>query len=309
MEKSLDFGGAYEATLGRIRAQGQEKARLGMAALMWIIHSRRPLQVDEICHALAVRIGSDYLDSDNIPGISTMLACCQGFVTIEKGTSAVRLIHYTLQEYICTLPHLFDKAHSMMAQTCLTYLNFEHIKDLSLSSHPDLRDTPFLKYSSLYWGTHMRAEVSDQAETFALRLLDQFDSHISAELLWESIKKEFAGLMFSWFSTSNCKGFSALHCISYFGIAKVANILIEMGKWDVNKRDAEGITPLMWAVVCGHEEVVRLLLQEKSVQPDEQDTNCGRTALSWAAGGGHEGVVRLFLRPQFVNHGSIGRLW
>ena len=155
----------------------------------------------------------------------------------------------------------------------------------------------------------MRAEVLDQEETFALRLLDQFDSHISAELLWESIKKKFAGLMFSWFNTSNYKGFSALHCILYFGIAKVANILIEMGKWDVNKRDAEGITPLIWAAVCGHEEVVRLLLQEKSVQPDEQDTNCGRTALSWAAGGGQEGVVRLFLRPQFVNHGSIGRLW
>ena len=81
--------------------------------------------------ALAVRIGSSHLDSDNVPGISTMPACCQGLVTIEKGTSTVKLIHYTLQECIRTLPNLFDKAHSTMAETCLTYLNLHHVKDLS----------------------------------------------------------------------------------------------------------------------------------------------------------------------------------
>ena len=57
MRNGLGLGGVYEATLGRIKAQGGDKARLGMAALMWITHSRRPLQVDEICHAIAIRIG------------------------------------------------------------------------------------------------------------------------------------------------------------------------------------------------------------------------------------------------------------
>ena len=237
MQNSLDLGGAYGATLERIKAQGEEKERLGMAVLMWISHSRRPLDVDELCHALAIRIGSNDLDSDNIPGISTMLACCQGLATREKGASTIRLIHYTLQEYLCTHPDLFDTAHSTMAETCLTYLNFQHIKDLSVHPFPHPRDTPFLKYSSIYWGTHMKTELSDQAETFALQLLDQLDSHRAAELLWESMKEESADLVFSWYSTSNCKGFSALHCISYFGIVKVAKTLIEMGKWDVNKRD------------------------------------------------------------------------
>ena len=309
MKSNLGFGGAYGATLERIKAQGEGKSRLGMAVLMWISHSKRALQVDEMCHALAVRIGSNDLDSDNIPAISTMLACCQGLATIEKGTSTFRFIHYTLQEYICTLPGLFDRAHSTMAETCLTYLNFQHIKDLSVAPPPDPRDVPFLKYSSSYWGTHMRAQVSDLAEPFALQFLNQFDNHIATELLWESIKQEFADLVFSWRSTNNCEGFSALHCISYFGITKVAKTLIEMDKWDVNKRDGEGITPLIWAAICGHEEVVRLLLGEKHIQPDQHDTNYGRTALSWAAGCGNEGVVRLFLGPQFVNPGSLGRRW
>jgi len=48
MNIDFDLGGAYKATLRKIRAQDGEKAKLGMAALMWIARSGRPLQVDEI---------------------------------------------------------------------------------------------------------------------------------------------------------------------------------------------------------------------------------------------------------------------
>ena len=304
MDGGLDLGGAYEATLGRIKAQGGEKARLGMAVLTWISHSRRPLEADEICRAITIRIGSNDLNNDDIPEISILLGCCQGLATIEKGTSTVRLIHFSLQEYLRTHPNLFDRTHSMMAETCLTYLNFQHIKDLSASQSPDPRGTPFLEYSSLYWGTHMRMEHSDRAKTFALQLLGQFDGHISAKSLWKSIN---GGL--PWYDNPGDKPFSALQCISYFGIAEVANTLIKMNRWDVNEADGAGTTPLIWAARYGHEEVVRFLLQIKHIQPDQPNANSGRTALSWAAGNGHEGVVRLFLGPRFVNPESIGRRW
>ena len=289
--------------LGRIKAQGGEKARLGMAVLMWITHSRRPLRVDEICHAIAIRIGSNDLNSDDIPAISTLLGCCQGLVTMEKGASTVRLIHFTLQEFLYTHPDTFDRAHSTMAETCLTYLNFQRVRDLS--TDPDPQSTPFLEYSSLYWGTHMRMEFSDRAKTFALQLLGQFDSHISAKFLWESMSNKV--LVNG--DTPSRESFSALHCISYFGIVEVANSLIKMNRWDVNQRDGAGVTPLIWAARYGHGEVVRLLLRTTHIQPDQPDTNYDRTALSWAAENGHEGVVRLFLGPQFVNPGSIGRRW
>jgi len=301
MQNSLGFGGAYGATLERIKAQGEERARLGMAVLMWISHSRRPLQVDEICCALGIRIGSKDLDYDNIPGISTLLTCCQGLATIDKGTSTIRLIHFTLQEHLRTHPHLFDKSESTMAETCLTFLNFQHVKDLSSCPLPDRRGTPFLEYSSLYWGTHMRAESSTRATKFALQHLDQFDSHISAKFLWESIKKEFADRELIWRGTSTPEGFSTLHCISYLGSAQAANTLLEANQWDVNQRDGAGISPLAWAASRGHEEVVELLLQQKDIQPDQHGTSDGRTALSWAAGNGHEGVVRLFLGRHCLN--------
>ena len=183
MENDLDLGSAYKEMLGRIKSQGGEKAKLGIAVLMWISHSRRPLEVDEICHALAIRIGSNDLDSDDIPAISTLLSCCQGLVTMDKGASTMRLIHFTLHEYLYTHPDIFERAHSTMAETCLTYLNFQHVRDLSTGPSPDRRSTPFVEYCSLYWGTHMQIELSDLAKILALHLLAEFDSHISSKTL------------------------------------------------------------------------------------------------------------------------------
>ena len=89
MTDGLGLGDAYEATLCRIKGQRGEKARLGMAALMWISHSARPLKAGELRHALAVEIGSPNLNTDNVPSIGTLLTCCQGLVVVEKEASTV----------------------------------------------------------------------------------------------------------------------------------------------------------------------------------------------------------------------------
>ena len=308
MINGLGLEGAYDSVIGRIKAQKGDRARLGMTALMWVSHSEQPLNVDEICHALAVEEGSRDIDVSNVPSIWTVLSCCQGLVVVDKGSSTIRLIHFTFKEYLSSHIDLFDGAHSKIAETCLAYLNFQAIKDLptrrSLGRPLDPRGTPLLRYSSLYWGTHMRMELSDSSKRLALELLDQYDNHISAELLLESINE-----------SSLCshidprKPFSALHCVSYFGIAGVVIDLIRMKKWDVNQRDSAGLTPLMWAARFGREEVVKLLLQQDHTEPDIPHTQYDRTALSWAAGNGHKGVVKIFLDQLFVAPGSIGRWW
>jgi len=300
----LGLANAYGAAMGRIRAQEGDRARLGMAALMWISHSERPLNLDEICHALAIEIGSADINTNNVPSIRTVLDCCQGLAAVDKGSSTIKLIHFTLKEYLSDHADLFDGPHSKIAEACLMYLNFQTIKDLSASPSPDLQGTPFLGYCSLYWGRHIRMELSDRSRYLALRLLNQYSDHISAKLLWGVVNDlQFTGY------TGFIEAFSALHCTSYFGIAEIAIDLIRAERWDMNQRDSAGLTPLMWAARYGHEEVVKLLLQQKHTQPNVPDTRYGRTALSWAAGSGHEGVVRLFLDPSFVNPGTIGRRW
>ena len=67
MTDSLGLGGAYDATIGRIKAQGGDGARLGMETLMWISHSERLLSVNEIFQVLSVEIGSTDINTNNVP--------------------------------------------------------------------------------------------------------------------------------------------------------------------------------------------------------------------------------------------------
>ena len=138
MADGLGLGDAYSATLCRIKGEGGEKARIGMAALMWISYSERPLKADELCHALAVEIGSPNLNTNNLPSIGTLLACCQGLISIDKEASTVRLIHFTLQEYLRAHPELFGPVHSIMAETCLSYLNSNQVNAFSTNLSPNL---------------------------------------------------------------------------------------------------------------------------------------------------------------------------
>ena len=80
MTRGLDLGDLYGATIERMKKQGGEKTRLGVAALMWISHPERLLQIDERLHALAMKIGSTYLNAENIPSVETSLSCCLGLL-------------------------------------------------------------------------------------------------------------------------------------------------------------------------------------------------------------------------------------
>lgn len=126
---------------------------------------------------------------------------------MDKKASTVRLIHFSLKEYLSAHHDIFYRPHSAMAETCLTYLNSEQVKAHSASPSPDTRETPFLEYCSLHWGIHANREPSDYTRSLALRLLQEYDGHISAKLLLAQvmhISREDWGTGFL---------FSSLHCV------------------------------------------------------------------------------------------------
>ena len=268
----LGLEGAYGKTLGRINEQGEAKARLGMAALMWISYSERPLKAVELCHTLAVEIGSPNLNSDSVPSIGTVLACCQGLVAVDKEASTIRLIHFTLQEYLRAHPELFGTVHSTMAETCLSYLNSQQIRALSTSISPNLQSTPFLEYSSVYWGMHARRELSDRAKLLALTLFG-CTNRISTKILLEAQEGNSYDL-----DCEKLHLFSGLHCASLFGIAEIVTDLLEVEGLDINQRDCVDNTPLVWAACNGHERVVEMLLKRGNVSPDRAGED-GQTPL------------------------------
>ena len=231
MEDGLGLGDAYGATIERIRDQGEGKSRLGIKALMWISHAERPLGADELCQALAVELGSTDFNADNIPSISTLVNCCQGLITVDKGASTVRLVHFTLKEYLSARPDIFSRPHSAMAEICLTYLNSKPVKALSVAHSPHILDTSFLGYCSLHWGAHAKKELSDYARLLALRLLQEYEGHVSAEFVLAQ------GMHISREDRDSGFRFSGLHCASFLGIVEIVAALVEMGGCDINQRD------------------------------------------------------------------------
>jgi len=294
MINGLELGDVYGATIERIKAQDGDKSRLGMAALMWISHAERPLRADELCHALAIQLDSTDFDVGNIPSMPTLVNCCQGLITVDKEASAVRLIHFTLQEYLSSRPAIFTKPHSAMAEICLTYLNSQSVKALSTNPSTDIQNAPFLEYCSVYWGVHAKRETSDYTRLLALKLLEGNYSQISTKLLLAQVK-DFTIRYFLTLSP-----FSGLHCASFFGIVEVVAGLIGMECYDINEGDYSGRGPLAWAARNGHDGVVKILLGRGEINPDKPD-NGNRTPLSHAASYGHEGVVKMLLGREEVN--------
>ena len=288
----VDLDNVYDQTLRRIKEQKGDRSRLGMEVLMWASYAERPLRIEELCHALAVEMGATELDLENVRQQDTVVGSCLGLAVVDKETSTVRPIHYTLQEYL-SRPGILPDAHRTLGQTCLTYLNYDQVKKLPIDRDPNLGDMPFLEYSSLHWGGHVKMEFSNCAKSLALELLKRYDSHISSVLLFERTHTP-------WLRLVSHRSFPGLHCASYFGIDEVVATFLEMEGCDINQGDSRGLTPLMWAFRQGNQGTVTLLLTQDDINPDKPDSN-GGTPLWWASRNGHEGVVRLLLARDDVN--------
>ena len=297
MMNGLGLEGAYSATINRIREQSGNKSKIGMDLLMWTSCSERSLRADELCHALAVEMGSMDHNPNNVPSIRTLLGCSLGLVTIDEQTLTLRLIHFTLQEYLRKNLTLFQRPHSTIAQVCLTYLNFQCVRNLSPALCAAPKSTPFLNYASCYWGSHSKRDTTECVKSLALQLLDQYDHNISAKLLLinENIWPPFGH------NEKSPERFTGLHYVAYLGVYEIAIALIEMRTWNVNEIDYLHRTPLIWASIYGNEGIVKMLLEQAEIKPNVPDTAYGRSPLSWAAEKGHQGVVKLLLGNGEVN--------
>ncbi|KAL4750667.1 ankyrin repeat-containing domain protein [Aspergillus terricola var. indicus] len=97
---------------------------------------------------------------------------------------------------------------------------------------------------------------------------------------------------------------SALLSAAKLGKEATARIPIQEGG-EIGLKDDHDWTPLFWAVLNGHETVLKLLLEtgQADVDPIWGDY-WGRTPLSWAAEEEREAVVKLLLETRKVNVNS-----
>ncbi|KAI1627396.1 ankyrin repeat-containing domain protein, partial [Exophiala viscosa] len=276
---SNNLTGAFQSTIERISSLAQTRRDLAYKTLMWTSHATRPLSVSELQHAMAVRLGDNDLDIDNIPPEQALVACCCGLVVVDPESSIIRLVHRSLEEYLRDHDHgLFGEVNLLMTRTCLHYISLDPIKSLTTKNRNDfaaaIENLPFLAYAALGWGHH----------AYSVRASDI--NHQSPDFRkW----KERA-----WDWASSCG--AGISLASAFGLTQLVQLLIHKNKHHLrlDARNLYGSTPLHEAAFNGHEGVAELLLEHGA---NLLDTNYGSaTPIYLAVTQGRLPMVRTLLK-------------
>ncbi|KAH6665801.1 hypothetical protein B0J14DRAFT_679150 [Halenospora varia] len=251
----------YDQAIERIRQQPNNRSALAFNVLKLISHCKRPLRVAELREALAIKPKIAKITPGSLRTSKKLLDVCIGLVSIEEKTDVIRLVHYTVYEY---LQHsdLFKSAEFDIAQLCLTYLEFEAL-GVGPCVDPKayqarLHANPFFEYAAKYLGHHAYAYApSDFDNRLAQRVL-QFFRH--SENLSSAIQAQFITprrtLPYDIKPFSEADG---LWFAARFGLVNVIKLLLADGV-KANTRNFDGVTALHEASSRGHTEVVRLLL-------------------------------------------------
>jgi hypothetical protein len=146
-----------------------------MNVLKWVFLAKRQLEsVSELRHALSVRPGDQKLDEEGFPSEKSLLDCCLGLVIVDEGTSSIRLVHKSLQDFLnkryeCGAGGaLFGEGRREILCTCLTYLSYPNsdtVKStnlLFLENQHLFERFAFLKYCHQYWHYHAKANNQPQ---------------------------------------------------------------------------------------------------------------------------------------------------
>lgn len=283
----------------RIDSQLPGYRELARRALAWITYAQRTLTTVELCHALAIELGTNDLDPDNICDIDDVLSVWVGLVMVDKESNRVRLVHYTAQEYLERIrSEWIPEGQKNVAEACLTWLSFDglrygsgEIEARDYNAKADVKKSATLDaYITLRWDRHIRPVQADVA-SLAVPLLQDlgFVQYIAeSSMALQSSPTTFV---------AQCTG---LHITAWYGLLYLTAKLLQAGCVDLDVKSSDGSTALSLAIQRGQEEVIKLLLQDENVEADSCDW-FRRTPLSHAAKRGDQTLVQLLMTRDDVD--------
>jgi hypothetical protein len=256
----------FRETMDRIEDSTKTKIN-ATKILTWIHLAKRPLTVDELLHALAVKEEKEDLDRENLKDPGTFLNCCLGLVTIDAETSTVRLVHLLLHEYFTERCQIFEQTlkqgHASITRSCLRYIMFRPLmvnllpgRDYPAGEAQIILQYPLLDYAASEWGHHL--QNSGREEESLVELAHTYLSMDTQKYCWSQWR------LCKHISRNNSLenfviSFSKLHIAAYFGIDLVLSRM-QLEATELNSEDSKGWTPLTWAIERDNTEVIQLLL-------------------------------------------------
>lgn len=249
--------------------------------------SALPLPIDALLEACAIREEDTDLDQENSPSLSKCLEACLGLVTVDQGTSTLRLVHFTLQEYLegqkAFLGRTIEAGHDDIARTCITCLMFKSVtaevppalltSDAGYTHGVPQKKDEFsineylLEYAAWRWGDHVRQTGSHHpsCQELALKYLKlPFRNRQRGH-------RELCSNVYGWLvpkgmHSASLEIFTPLHIMAYFGTGPLLAAFLRSTDTKahsfIDGKDALGRSPLHWAARQGHLEVARVLIAE-----------------------------------------------
>ncbi|KAJ6487291.1 ankyrin repeat domain-containing protein, partial [Mycena vulgaris] len=279
---------SYEIAIQRIDAQSNADRKTAHSAITWVANAKRPLTVEELQVALAVKPGMRKLDEEeDLTDIDIILSVCAGLVIVDRESSVVRLVHYTTQEYLDSIQTLlFPDAQTEITCTLLTFLAFDGYPDASweLGNPP-----PLVEYSQ-----YCLAHAAGQPE---IQLREILISFLGRALQWIKVMSGGMGSSSRWNSppwnySNKPSEPSVLWIAAAANLVETTSVLLEKGA-DVNAAGGEYGSSLHAAAAGGHTEIVGILLEKGA------DVNAAGgeywSSLELAAAVGHTEIVRILV--------------
>ncbi|KAH0564763.1 hypothetical protein GP486_001846 [Trichoglossum hirsutum] len=293
----VNLAEAYQSTFVRITSQSPSRARIAFQVLSWILHSERPLYMNELQHALAVEVGDLELDEENLCSPKILIGSCMGLAVVYSRDNTVRLPHLTVEEFLLEKhKETVHKERSRIARVCLTYLLFQPFREAACRTHyalaSRLQSFPLLDYAACNWGRHAQGELESELKRDILTLLSDKNALDNAVQVLHYRQRSDRTTQDSAFEAIP-RGFGPLHLTAYWGLESIARLLYAEGG-NVSSKDTHDWTPLHWSAARGHLAVVEFLL-EKGADMESYDRR-GWTPIFWAIQRRRTSVALLLLQ-------------
>ncbi|KAL8837881.1 MAG: hypothetical protein Q9170_002356 [Blastenia crenularia] len=281
---------AFKETMQRIIRQPESRSRLALNSLMWVTHARRPLRIEELSDALAIRPGLTAVDPKYRPNRKMIIDSCHGLVTLDKEGLFVRLIHYSVHGYLVDGRVFALEGNQKIAELCIAYQMMEPFTAGCCSDEDEIFDLlckcPFIGYAAGYWGHHVRAADDTAINSLTLEFLQARPQQACSYQIWQYVQ----GRRKEYWEAQEAVSCNGLHVAAMFGLEDVAKKLLPI--YDIDAPTNIGTTALLKAASCGHPSLTRLFLH---VDADPKKNNWYGTALHCAAEAGWPSTIRELL--------------
>lgn len=319
-----------EALYDRVLAEIPEDSLDTVSSILkWVVFPFRPLTVEELSIVCALDSAA-YKSPGSMPSeiknaIEGDLRLCGTILKIKE--NSVHLVHQTTREHLIKRSAMDSaverfllppqQAHSRMALTCLTILDFEELEGVETRLRTDTSNhlrtlVPFSDYAGSHWGSHIRESgpISDGTDLWKV-LLAILKSAPKLHLLEILAPMPFKSYVRHDILSSGDRC-SPLHLLIDYGCHLASEIYARTQRFKASDRDRHGKVVLHMAAERGFAQLVEIILTAEgdpnlfqtlrldgpggARQSKHYNKSRVRTPLHFAAAEGHERVVQILFR-------------